>query len=562
MDEHHLQRLLRSRLTDAELADLNHEAVKTDASLEEVVLRRGLFTHEQIYQQLAANLSMPYVDLDCYLVDSALIGLLDPERARRLRAVPLFRVDSELTLATDRPDDIRSLDELRRVTGLNVSFALATPEAISAALDRYYGNTHGADISDAVVEIEADEALRYLASKEASKSIEEMAGEAPVVRFVNTLLAQAVADRASDIHVEPEPDALRIRTRVDGLLHVHSSLPIRLHPIVTSRIKILANMDISEKRRPQDGRFEFAADHRQIDVRVSSFPTVHGENLVLRLLDRARGLLAFEQMGIAPEDAKRLRMLIQQPHGIILVTGPTGSGKTTTLYSALRELNTPERNLMTLEDPVEYHLPGVRQSQVNPKAGVTFAAGLRAILRQDPDVIMVGEIRDAETATIAFQAALTGHLVLATLHTNDAASGLTRMLDMNIEPFLISSSVTGILAQRLLRTVCDRCRETYTPEPDLLARLGIESDSGFVRGRGCPACANRGYRGRTGLFELLLLSDDIRRAVMQRRSSEEIKELAVDAGMTTLRGDALAKIRAGITTPDEVLRVTQDRLSP
>ncbi|MBM3314916.1 type II/IV secretion system protein, partial [candidate division WOR-3 bacterium] len=441
---------------------------------------------------------------------------------------------------------------------LDVNYALATPEAVTAALDHHYPDPRGEAIGDAVVELEADEALRYLAAEEAEKSLEELAGEAPVVRFVNSLLVHAVAERASDIHVEPEAAGLRIRTRVDGLMKQTGHFPAHLHSVVTSRIKILAAMDISEKRRPQDGQFEFIAQHRHIDVRVSSFPTVHGENVVLRLLDRSTGLLAPADLGMAPEVAARFDALIHQPHGIILVTGPTGSGKTTTLYSALSVLNQPSRNIMTLEDPVEYHLPLVRQSQVNPKAGVTFATGLRSILRQDPDIVMVGEIRDRETAEIAFQAALTGHLVLSTLHTNDAAGGLTRLIDMRVEPFLISSSVLAVLAQRLVRRVCDRCVEPGSPDPAVLARLGLDPKGRFVRGRGCPVCSGQGFRGRVGIYELLPVTAAVRTLVMERRSSEETRARALQEGMRTLRDDAVAKVRAGLTTPEEVLRVTQD----
>jgi general secretion pathway protein E len=315
-------------------------------------------------------------------------------------------------------------------------------------------------------------------------------------------------------------------------------------------------MDISDKRRAQDGRFDFSWHGRQVDVRVSTFPTIYGENLVMRLLDKTSRQLKLSDLGMTPDTAAQLETVIRQPHGIILVTGPTGSGKTTTLYAVLAALNTIEKNIITLEDPVEYHLPMVRQCQISPKAGITFASGLRSILRQDPDLLLVGEIRDAETAEIAFQAALTGHLVLSTLHTNDAAGALTRMIDMNVEPFLISSSVLAILAQRLVRRVCDRCRTSYTPAAEVLTRLGIAAGTKFARGAGCPACSMRGFRGRAGIYELLLISTETRRMVMDKRSSEEIKARALTEGMKTLRDDAVAKALAGLTTPEEVLRVT------
>lgn len=558
MNELRLQRLLTGRvgLDSEQVADLNHEAVKTSSTLEEVVLRRGLLTHQRLYELLAQEMGLPSADLETYLVAPDTLKLVPTELARRLGIIPLFLINGTLSFATSNPDDVTILDQLRRELQMEVSPVLASPESIVAALDRYYPPQSAAAVDAAAVAIEADETARYVASEDEAKSAEQLSAEGPVVKFVNHLLEQAAVERASDIHVEPEADKLRIRLRVDGALHEIGQFPLNLHPVVSSRIKILAGMDISDKRRPQDGQFEYRHGTSPIDVRVSSFPTVHGENLVLRLLDKNQSLLRLTEIGMSTEDAARFERLIHQPHGMILVTGPTGSGKTTTLYSALTLLNSPDRNIMTLEDPVEYHLPLVRQSQVNPRAGLTFAAGLRSILRQDPDVILVGEVRDAETARIAFQAALTGHLVLATLHTNDAASGLTRLIDMDVEAFLIASSVIAILAQRLVRRICDRCAEPYRPLPEIIARLGVSQDEVFRIGRGCPACTNRGYRGRIGVFELLTVSPGVRRLVMQQRSAEEITALALQEGMQTMREDAVAKARAGLTTPEEVLRVT------
>jgi type II secretory ATPase GspE/PulE/Tfp pilus assembly ATPase PilB-like protein len=436
---------------------------------------------------------------------------------------------------------------------------VAAPNAIQEALLRHYGHSPDPGLDAAVVELEADEAVRFIEAEERSKSAEQLAGEAPVVRFVNTITEQALADRASDIHIEPDEDRFRIRVRIDGLMRSAGEFPLRLHVAVASRIKILAGMDISDRRRPQDGGFDIRRNGRSIDVRVSTFPTVHGENTVMRLLDKSLGSLRLSELGLTPDMAAALERVIRQPHGIVLVTGPTGSGKSTTLYSALTMLNSDERNIITLEDPVEYRLPLVRQCQVNPKAGITFASGLRSILRQDPDIIMVGEIRDAETAEIAFQAALTGHLVLSTLHTNDAAGALTRMLDMNVEPFLISSSVIAVLAQRLVRRICERCSARAETESAVLTRLGLPAGSVFTRGTGCPACAGRGYRGRMGIYELLTVTPEVRRMVMERRSSEEVKGQAVKEGMLTLRQDGLTKVHAGTTTPEEVLRVTADQ---
>lgn len=558
MNELRLQRMLTGRagLDSEQAADLNHEAVKTSSTLEEVIIRRGLFTRQRLYEMMAEEMNLPCADLDSYLIEPDTIQLVPAELARRLKVIPLFLIDGTLSLATSNPDDVNTLDQVRSELQLEVNPVLASPESIAAALDRYYPPESAAAVDAAAVDIEADETARYVAAEDAGKSTEQLSAEGPVVRFVNHLLEQAIAERASDIHIEPEADFLRVRLRVDGMLRETGQFPLNLHPVVCSRIKILGGMDISEKRRPQDGQFEHTQGANTIDVRVSSFPTVHGENLVLRLLDKNQSLLRLTEIGMTAEMAASFEDLVRRPHGMILVTGPTGSGKTTTLYSALSLINSPERNIMTLEDPVEYHLPLVRQAQVSPKAGLTFAAGLRSILRQDPDVILVGEVRDAETGRIAFQAALTGHLVLATLHTNDAASGLTRLVDMDVEPFLIASSVLAILAQRLVRRTCDRCAGPHHPLPEIAARLGLSPDEEFRSGRGCPACANRGHRGRIGVFELLTVTPGIRRLIMQRHSSEEIRSQAIREGMQTMREDAVAKVRAGLTTPEEALRVT------
>jgi type IV pilus assembly protein PilB len=566
VNEFRLQKLLKTHvgLSETQLADLNHEAVKTESPLEQVVISHNVIPPDRLYQLLSKDLNLPYIDLTNFMLDPEVVKLIPADVALDLQVLPLYRVADTLAYATANPDDIGVQDRLRHILSMEVSPVLADPAAIRDAVNENYRAADALAVESAAMDREADEALRYIESEE-QKSIEELAGEAPVIRFVNALLEQAMAERSSDIHIEPEPDSLRVRLRTDGLLRETGRFPERLHAAVSSRVKILSGMDISDKRRPQDGRFDFTHSGRQVDVRVSTFPTVFGENLVLRLLDKSTGNLKLTELGMDPQTTARFEALIRQPHGIILVTGPTGSGKTTTLYSVLNVLNSEERNIITLEDPVEYHLKGVRQCQVNPKAGITFASGLRSILRQDPDVILVGEIRDAETAEIAFQAALTGHLVLSTLHTNDAASSLTRMIDMNVEPFLIASSVIGILAQRLVRRICERCRIPHSPLPEVLDRLDAAAPGTanrqvqFCRGSGCSHCARRGYRGRAGIYELMSVSPEVRRLVMERRSSEDIKTQAVRESMQTLRQDAVAKALSGITTPEEVLRVTQDQ---
>jgi type II secretory ATPase GspE/PulE/Tfp pilus assembly ATPase PilB-like protein len=562
MNETKLKKILNQRfgIPDPVINEIKKEALHSGLKLEEVARRRGLIPNQAaLYESYANELNIPYIDLDHYTPDPQAIAALPAELARKFKVVPLLQLNSNLIVATATPEDISLLDELNRRLHLEITPALSSPEAIEAAIDRYYPReTPRAQIDTALIDLEAEEALNVFRPDQETVSLEELANQAPVVRFVNTLLEQSLAERASDIHIEPEEDALIIRVRIDGLLQERGRFSLNLHPLVTSRIKLLAGMDISEKRKPQDGQMEFRNNSRRVDIRVSSFPTIYGENLVLRLLDKSSGPLKLTDIGMDETLIPKFQQLIHQPHGIILVTGPTGSGKSTTLYAILNELNTPEKNIITLEDPVEYRLPGIRQCQINVRAGVTFASGLRAILRQDPDIIMVGEIRDFETAAIAFQAALTGHLVLATLHTNDAPSGLTRMIDMKVEPFLIASSVIAILAQRLVRKVCDRCAENYTPQPELLKRLSVAPETTFRRGKGCPACGNKGYRGRLGIFELLPVQPEIRALIMENRSSEEIATVAIRNGMKTLRQDGIAKALAGLTTPEEVLRVTQD----
>jgi type II secretory ATPase GspE/PulE/Tfp pilus assembly ATPase PilB-like protein len=385
-----------------------------------------------------------------------------------------------------------------------------------------------------------------------------MAEDQSAVKFVSDLLQRAVHENASDIHIEPQEDRMRIRLRVDGMLRDTDRPPTALGPAITAHVKVLADLDISAKRQPQDGRLDLRVAARTIDVRVSTFPTIYGEAIVLRLLDRAQKPLSLTELGMSAGVATEFERLYRQPHGILLVTGPTGSGKTTTLNTVLHDIRSEEKNIVTIEDPVEYRQAGVRQSQVNRKAGLTFADGLRSLLRQDPDIMMVGEIRDSETAEVAFQAALTGHLVLSTLHTNDAPGALTRLVDMRVEPFLISSSVIGVLAQRLVRRVCKRCAESYVPPEPILRRLGAQPGARFKRGVGCPECNDLGYSGRIGIFELLTLDSTIRRMVMEGKAADEIRLIATKMGLMPMREDAAAKARAGLTSPEEVIRVTQD----
>jgi type II secretion system protein E len=449
------------------------------------------------------------------------------------------------------PQDIMVLDQLRQLTKIDdIEPVLATEKGIQAILDAYYGSA--GSVEEIVKSVDQDR----LTTAEAKGPL-GAAEEPPIVKLVNIMMMQALKDKASDIHIEPEEDSLRVRYRIDGLLQEVNNIPKNLQGAVVSRIKLLSRMDIAESRKPQDGRIKLKIENKDLDIRVSSFPTVHGENLVMRLLDKSSMLMGLKELGFSDKDFATFHKLIQRPNGIILVTGPTGSGKTTTLYAALTTVSSMEKNIITIEDPVEYELPLIRQTSVNPKAGVTFADGLRSILRQDPDIIMVGEIRDKETAEVAIQAALTGHLVLSTLHTNDAPSALTRLIDMGIEPFLVSSAVAGIVAQRLVRLICDKCKERYSLSDELLKELDFSAATEVYRGKGCPKCKGSGYAGRIGIFELLVLDEETRRMVEAKEPVDLMRKKAVDLGMRTLREDGLDKLRQGLSSAEEVLRVTQ-----
>jgi type IV pilus assembly protein PilB len=432
---------------------------------------------------------------------------------------------------------------------------LSTEKAIMAAIEQYYSVAGGLD---EVIKTVDKSAVALTAAEPQLKTLEKAAEEAPVVKLVNLLLTQAIKDKASDIHIEPEEDKVRVRFRIDGILHETSTAPKSLQSVITSRIKILSSMDIAETRKPQDGRIRLKMENKAIDMRVSSFPTIHGENLVLRVLDKSSVILGLGDLGFSEKDLKDFDKIIKQPYGIILVTGPTGSGKTTTLYSALYTINSMDKNIITVEDPVEYEMPLIRQTQVNPKAGLTFAAGLRSILRQDPDVVMVGEIRDKETADIAIQASLTGHLVFSTLHTNDAPSAVTRLIDMGVEPFLISSSVIGILAQRLVRKICPECKEKSAVPSEVAKQLGLKGEAVFYHGKGCKNCKASGYTGRIGIFEFLHVTEGIKKMIIGRASADDLKKKALEEGMKTLRVDGIDKVKLGMTTVEEILRVTEE----
>ena len=551
--------LLKRNLATKEQVDKAfEEAKRTGMAFDKIIIASSAIKENQLAAIKAELLGVPFIDLKEYLVDPAVTELVPEDVARKLRLMPLFKIEDTLTVAMYDPKDIFAIDELRRKAKCkSVDTVLSSNEDITFAIDHYYGK--GGKVEEvvrAIIETK-DEGV----SEEAEvRVLEQMAEETPVIKLVNLLVSQAIKERASDIHLEPAEEHLAVRFRIDGVMRNINPIPKHLQGAIISRIKILSKMDIAEKRKPQDGRIQAKIEAKDIDIRVSTYPTVYGENVVLRILDKTSFLLGLPQLGFSAEEMKRFLKIIKRPYGIILVTGPTGSGKTTTLYAALNEINSVEQNIITIEDPIEYEIPLIRQSQVNPKAGLTFATGLRSILRQDPDVIMVGEVRDVETAEIAIQSALTGHLVFSTLHTNDAPGALTRLEDMGVEPFLVASSVVAILAQRLVRMLCEKCKQPYTPSAEILQEFGIQTKEKltFYKPKGCRLCEDIGYKGRMAIFELLEVSEEVKRLVLIKASSGEIKEVARREGMTTLWEDGLKKIKTGVTSLEEVAKVTKE----
>ncbi len=517
-------------ITEKQFEEAREEERKSALPLRKALIKLGVITEEDMVSFIAEQLDIPRIELNNYLIDSKIVDLVPENLARKHQLIPILKIANNLTCAMVDPLNIFALDEVRLKTGLTIEPAISTETEVKKALDEHY-SVRGS-LEDVIKGLDAGKLAVKEGEEVELKRLKGIVEEPPVIKLVNMTVMQAVRERASDIHIEPEEDVLKIRFRIDGILHEKSAPPKHFQSAVISRIKILANLDIAERRRPQDGRFQMKMENSQIDIRVSCIPTIYGENLVMRLLDTNDALLSLKELGFAKETLEKYNNLLKHPHGIILVTGPTGSGKTTTLYASLNCLNTSEKNIITIEDPVEYHLNGIRQIQINPNVDLTFANGLRSILRQDPDIIMVGEIRDFETAEIAIQAALTGHLVFATLHTNDAPGAITRLIDMGVEPFLISSSVIGIIAQRLVRIFCPECK-----------------------GKGCQRCMNTGYKGRVGIYELLILDEEMRQLTNRKASLSELREAALKTGMKSLRDDGLQKVKEKITSEEEVMRV-------
>ena len=531
-----------------------------------ILTDKQFVTEQDMAISMGRCLNTPPVNLSKISIPEDILNVIPRDMARQNKLVPIARVNGKLFVAMADPTNVLAVDDLKRTTQCEIVPMIATERSVAEALSGVHGS---ANMSDVLRQV-AEEAAQNADSVEVAQSgkreeidLDRLASDsedAPVIKIVNLILAQAVKEKASDIHIEPFQNSLKLRYRVDGELMLAESPPKALQLAITSRIKILAGLNIAERRVPQDGRFRIKVMGKEIDLRISILPTAHGEKIVIRILDKSALTGSIEQMGMDESTLGRFKTAIDAPHGMILVTGPTGSGKTTTLYSVLHELNSPQYNIVTVEDPIEYELMGVNQVAVRNDIGLDFASALRSILRQDPDIVMVGEIRDNETADIAVKAALTGHQVLSTLHTNDAAGAITRLDDMGIEPFLISSSMLLSCAQRLVRRVCTNCREEFVPEPEMFERLGMEpnKDTVFYHGHGCDRCKRRGYLGRAAIIEALPISEAVRRLIIKRASASVIKNQAVTEGMKTLRMVGLEKAAEGITTLEEVWRVTSE----
>jgi type IV pilus assembly protein PilB len=531
--------------------------------LGEVLLELEYCTEDQIVECLAAEYGVPYAKLEARLHDPQIVDVLPREYIENNLVLPLFIVRDTLTIAVSEPSNVFLIDEIRNLSDLNVQIVAATPKDIRRLMTAL-PNSKVFVIDDIIEDSETADVTLIEEAIEDIGDVEEIAGQSPVIRLVNYIIFNAVREGASDVHVEAAERCLRVRYRVDGRLHKALEVPRHLLNAVTSRIKIMASLDISERRLPQDGRVNVLLEGRKIDLRVCTFPTARGEKTVIRVLDTRRVSLNLEDLGFAEDVLSAFQQNIRAPNGIILATGPTGSGKSTTLYAALNAISSMENNVCTVEDPIEYHLPLINQFQVQEKIGLTFSKALRTLLRQDPDVIMVGEVRDEETARTAIQAALTGHLVLSTLHTNDACSAITRLVNMGVEPYLIGAALNMVLAQRLVRRVCSKCRETYEPARSLrktLDRMGFECDT-FHKGVGCRSCRNTGYRGRIAVHELLLITDDMRDAIVANPNVSHLRKLAVRDGMVELRADGFRKVREGITTVEEILHIAGDFRGP
>ncbi len=551
--------LAKGLITQAQIEQaVNEQAARGHSQLlGEILVDLGFVTQDQVLEALAEAYNVCYARLTPRLVDPKVVDLIPRDFLEKHGVLPLFKVRNTLTVALSEPSNVFLLEEIGRMTECDVQVVVASTSDIEKILSQYV-NAANVFVIDDIIEDVSSEAFELIESKVADiTNFEGMAGDSPVIKLVNYLIYTAVKEGASDIHIEPDESHLRIRNRVDGVLYEKLTPPAAMMAPVISRIKIMAGLDIAERRLPQDGGIHVMMEGRPIDLRVSTLPNLHGEKVVIRIIDNSSAMVSLEVLGFSIEMLKLFRKQLAQPHGMILVTGPTGSGKSTTLYAALLEINSPERNVCTVEDPIEYNLRGVNQFQVNEKIGLKFGTVLRALLRQDPDVIMVGEVRDADTAKTAVQAALTGHLVLTTLHTNDAVSAVTRLNNIGVENFLISASINAVMAQRLVRKICLQCKVEYEPTPAIrhaMEKAGHKIET-LCKGEGCARCHGSGYSGRLGVYELFLPDENIRQAVSDDMPLQELRKLARQSNMITLMADGLEKVKAGITTVEEVFRV-------
>lgn len=544
------------KISENDLLRALAEQKKHGEKLGQIIIRLGFLSSKEILETISQQLRIPIVNLDKKEIPEELLRLLPEDTIKHFMVLPIERRFNVLKIAMVDPLDINAMDEVARIVKMEVEPCIVTEAEMKRAFEKHYSMKTLVEESLEKMKEGDDLTLLKEEEKDAFVSV-DMTQEEPVVRFVNSLLAQALNDGASDIHVEPQEKNMRVRMRIDGRLREVPSPDKKMFLPIISRIKILSGMDIAKTRMPQDGRFNIKEGSKEVGLRVSTFPTIHGEKVVLRLLDKSAALYGIEKLGFLPHDEEKVKNIIKKPYGFILSTGPTGSGKSTTLYAILNHLNSSEKNIITVEDPVEYTLDGLAQAQVNPKAGLTFESGLRSILRQDPDIIMVGEIRDKETATIAIHSALTGHLVLSTLHTNDAAGAVSRLVEMGVESFLVASSVSCVIGQRLLRKICDECKTAYHPSQPLREKLGLGPNAMLYKGTGCPSCRYSGYKGRTGVYEVLAMDDDLRELVLTKTSSDSIRKMAIEKGMMLMYDDAMEKVRLGRTTIEEALSVTQ-----
>ena len=556
-------------LTEDQLDKALEEQKQSGGRLGEHLIRLGFVTEEDILDCLSQQYGVPSINLQHFEIDESIIRLIPADVARKYQFIPVSKTGATLTVAMSDPTNVFAMDDITFITGYRVEPVVASEEALREAIDKYYGTTHAIELKKVMDDLSTVEetALEVLDEEDEEDDLditddEAAADEAPVVRLVNLVLTDALKRGASDIHIEPYEKSYRVRFRIDGVLYEIMNPPMKLKDAISSRLKILSRLDIAEKRLPQDGRIKIKmklqGKLKELDYRVSTLPTLHGEKIVLRLLDKDNLMLDMTKLGFEKSSLKNFEFAITQPYGMVLVTGPTGSGKTNTLYSALSRVNTPEVNIMTAEDPVEFQLPGINQVQMKESIGLNFAAALRSFLRQDPNIVLVGEIRDFETAEIAIKAALTGHLVLSTLHTNDAPSTINRLMNMGIEPFLVATSVNLIVAQRLIRRICSNCKEEEDAPLQALLNVGFSEAEApeiqLYRGRGCDTCNQRGYKGRVGIFEVMTISDDIRELILSGATAVELRRKALEEGMVGLRQSGLQKIRDGVTTIEEVVR--------